>query len=77
LIPGMGAESAMPEGALPAPSAVAIRLSLQSDDPALVEKAVTAARLGRRQAEQDPFWYAGHHAALLAARDRAAAGVAR
>ena len=70
LIPGMGAEPAMLEGALPAPSAVLIRLALKSDDPALVAKAVAAAELGRRQAQQDPFWYAGHHAALLDAHAR-------
>jgi len=51
--------------------------ALAGDAPALVEKAVAAARLGRRQAEQDPFWYAGHYAALLAVRDRSAASVAR
>jgi uncharacterized protein YyaL (SSP411 family) len=66
LIPGMGAVPAMPEGALPAPSAVLIRLALGSDDPALRKKALAAAELGRRDAQQDAFWYVGHHAALLA-----------
>ena len=65
LIPGIGAEPAMSEGALPAPSAVLIRLALQSDDPALVVKARAAAGLGRQKAQQEPFWYSGHHAALL------------
>jgi uncharacterized protein YyaL (SSP411 family) len=65
LIPGVGAEPAMSEGALPAPSGVLIRLALQSDDPALVVKARAAAELGRQQAQQEPFWYSGHHAALL------------
>lgn len=65
LIPGMGAEPAMSEGALPAPSAVLIRVALQSDDPGLVAKARAAAGLGRRQAQQAPLWYTGHHAALL------------
>ena len=66
LIPGMAAESAMPEGALPSPSALLVRVALQSDDPALVAKAAAAAGLARRKAQQEPFWYAGHHAALLA-----------
>ena len=70
LIPGMGAQPAMLEGALPAPSAILIRLAAQSDDPALVAKAVAAAELGRRQAQQDPFWYAGQYQALLSVAGR-------
>jgi uncharacterized protein YyaL (SSP411 family) len=66
LIPGIGAEPAMPEGALPAPSALLIRLALQSDDPELVARAVAAAELARPRAQDEPFWYSGHHAALLA-----------
>ena len=66
LIPGMGAEQAMPEGALPAPSALLIRLALRSDDPELVARAVSAAELARPQAQDESFWYSGHHAALLA-----------
>ena len=66
LVPGMGAETAMPDGALPAPSAMLIRLALDSDDPELVAKAVAAAELGRRKAQQEPFWYSGHYRALLA-----------
>ena len=65
LIPGMGAETAMLDGALPSPSAVLIRIALQSDDPKLVEKAIVAGELGRHKAQQDPFWYPGHHAVLL------------
>jgi uncharacterized protein YyaL (SSP411 family) len=65
LIPGMGEVPAMVEGALPAPSAVLIRLSLDSGDPALQALATEAAERGRAQAQQEPFWYAGHHAALL------------
>lgn len=65
LIPGMAEEPAMQEGALPAPSAVLIRLSLESSDPDLVANAVAAANLARQPAQDDPFWYAGHHAALL------------
>ena len=65
LIPGMGETAAMPEGALPAPSAVIIRLSLESADPALVTLATEAANRARAEAQQEPFWHAGHHAALL------------
>jgi hypothetical protein len=65
LLPGMAEQAAMPEGALPAPAPLLIRLSLESDDPAMVEKASAAAGLARAQAQQEPFWYAGHHAALL------------
>ena len=65
LLPGLGEEPAMAEGALPAPSAVLIRLAAHSDAPDLVEKALAAADLARQQAQAEPFWYAGHHAALL------------
>ncbi len=67
LIPGMGEQRAMPEGALPAPSAVLIRLALESDDPKLVDRAVAAAESGRQQAQEDPFWFSGHVDALLGA----------
>jgi uncharacterized protein YyaL (SSP411 family) len=66
LIPGIAAEAAMPEGALPAPSGLLIRLALHSDDPELVARAVAAAELARPRAQDEPFWYSGHHAALLA-----------
>jgi uncharacterized protein YyaL (SSP411 family) len=65
LIPGIGAEPAMSEGALPSPSALLVRLALQSDDPKLVARAVAAAELARPQAQDEPFWYSGHYAALL------------
>jgi uncharacterized protein YyaL (SSP411 family) len=66
LIPGLGDEPALLEGALPAPSAVLIRLALNSDDPGLAAKAAGAAAGARAQAQAEPFWYAGHLAALLA-----------
>ncbi len=65
LIPGMNEQAAMLEGALPAPSAVLIRLAAESDSPELVAKALAAAAEGRPLAQGEPFWYAGHHAALL------------
>lgn len=67
LIPGMAEESALRAGALPAPSALWIRVALASDVPELVEKAVSAAEQGRAQAQSEPFWYVGHHTALLSA----------
>jgi uncharacterized protein YyaL (SSP411 family) len=67
LIPGLGEDSAMPEGALPAPSAVLIRLSLESGNPQLRTAALAALEMGRQKAQSEPFWYAGHHAALLEA----------
>ena len=66
LIPGMGEQRALMEGALPSPSAVVIRLALASDDSRLVEKGLAAAQAGRQQAQGDPFWYSGHVDALLA-----------
>lgn len=65
LLPGMGVETAMVEGALPAPSALLIRLTLAFEDPQLVARARGAAEQGRNKAQQAPFWYTGHHAALL------------
>ena len=67
LIPGMGEEAAQLEGALPAPAAVLIRVAAGSGDPELVARALAAAEAARRQAQDEPFWYAGHHAALLQA----------
>ena len=66
LIPGMGTEPAMPDGALPSPSALLISVALGSGDPKLVEQAAAAAELGRQKVQQESFWYTGHLAALLA-----------
>lgn len=65
LIPGLGAEAAITEGALPSPSAVLVRLSLASDNEALRARGLAAAEQGRANAQAEPFWYSGHHAALL------------
>lgn len=65
LIPGLGEDSAMRDGALPAPSAVLIRLSLDSGNPRLRTAALAALEMGRQKAQSEPFWYVGHHAALL------------
>lgn len=71
LIPGMGEEAALAEGALPSPSAVLIRVAVQTDDPELVGPALSAANLARRHAQDEPFWYSGHHAALLSTAHQA------
>jgi len=65
LIPGLGERAALPEGALPSPSAVLIRLAAASGDPDLVERASAAAEFGRSLAQSAPFVFAGHHLALL------------
>ena len=70
LIPGMGERAAMLEGALPAPSALLVRVAIRSGNPDLVKRALTAAELGRRATQQQPFWYTGHHAVLLEAAAR-------
>lgn len=66
LLPGIGEQPAMPEGALPAPPAVLIRIAADSGDPDLEKMALQAAERGRAKAQDEPFWYAGQHAALLA-----------
>ena len=65
LIPGMADEVALPAGALPSPSAVWIRLALDSGDPSLTARATEAAEAARRDAQNESFWHPGHHAALL------------
>jgi hypothetical protein len=66
LIPGMAEQAAMADGALPAPSALLIRVAAQSDDPKMVAMAREAAERGRGRAQAEPFWYAGHYAVLQA-----------
>ncbi len=72
LLPGIAEQPAMPEGALPAPSAVLIRVAADSGDPELVVMARDAAERGRAKAQAEPFWHAGQHAALLRLADAAA-----
>lgn len=66
LVPGMAEAFAIREGALPSPSGLLIQLAAKSELPDLVAKAVAAAEQGRADAQAEPFWFAGHHAALLA-----------
>ena len=65
LIPAMLEAPVIAEGAMPAPSAILIRLSLQSELSTLVEQAAAAAEQGRAKAQAEPFWYSGHLSALL------------
>jgi uncharacterized protein YyaL (SSP411 family) len=65
LIPGMAEQGAMPEGALPAPSALLIQVAADSGDPDLVARAAAAAGLARADAQAEPFWHAGHAFVLL------------
>jgi hypothetical protein len=65
LIPGMAERGALPEGALPAPSALLIRVAAMSADPDLQAKAGAAAELARADAQAEPFWHAGHAYALM------------
>lgn len=65
LIPGMGSEFALGEGALPSPSAVILQLSSQIIDPVLEKKVSQAITHSRRKAQSEPFWYAGHALQLI------------
>ena len=72
LIPGMAEQAALPDGALPAPSAVLIGVAAQSDDPGDAEirvgedlREANYADAARGKAQSEPFWYAGQLAALL------------
>lgn len=60
LIPGMGAEPALKEGALPSPSALLLALSNQYADAELLDKTRQAIKLSRAKVQEAPFWYAGH-----------------
>lgn len=60
LIPGLGVHEAIVEGALPAPSAMLIGLSLSSANRVIRENAIVARERARALAQGDPFWHAGH-----------------
>lgn len=65
LIPGMGDEPAIVEGALPSPSAVWLDLALHSPQASLRKRAQEALAAARDEVQQEPFWYAGHVSPLL------------
>ena len=65
LLPGMPAMEAQEDGAMPAPSAVVLRLSLESGDELLASKAKKALFGVRRPVQVEPFWYASHLPLLM------------
>ena len=67
-LPGMPAAVAQEDGALPAPSAVVLRLSLERGG-ALAAKARQALPGVRSRAQTSPFWYASHLPLLIEAKD--------
>jgi len=68
LIPGMGDKPAEGDGALLAPSAMLMRASLGSADPAIAGQLGKALALSRRPVQEEPFWHASH---LLVLREAA------
>mgnify|MGYP001818409533 FL=1 len=60
LLPGMGQEAAAKDGALRAPGAVLMRLSLATTDPELQMRVRQALQQSRLPVQQEPFWYASH-----------------
>ncbi len=74
LIPAEGMRDVLADGPLPSPSAVVIRNSLaladEMGDADLRARALAALNSGHAQIESDPFWYATHVGAMLAATAR-------
>jgi uncharacterized protein YyaL (SSP411 family) len=68
LLPGMPAVQVQEDGALPAASAVVLKLSLLSGDAALREKAGTLIPASWLAVQDNPFWYAGSVNTLLFSR---------
>lgn len=65
VLPGMSRSVAQTSGPMPSPSAVIIKLSLDSGHPDLVAKARQAVQLSRRIVQDQPFWYPGHVLLLM------------
>ncbi|WP_125932175.1 thioredoxin domain-containing protein [Thiosocius teredinicola] len=65
LIPGMGDEAAVTEGALPSPSATWINIAARSGEADIRGQGAQSALLARNKVQAEPFWYAGHVQALL------------
>ena len=70
LLPGMGQEAAAKDGALRAPGAVLMRLSLTTTDPEIQTRLRQALHHSRLPVQQEPFWYASHLLVLHAAATR-------
>jgi len=73
LLPGMPAMEAQQDGAMPAPSAVVLRLSLDSGGD-LAGKAKKALFRVRRPVQVDPFWYASYLPLLMSSSATPQAG---
>jgi hypothetical protein len=56
----MGQEAAVRDGALRAPGAVLMRLSLAAADPSFQARVRQALQQSRLPTQEDPFWYASH-----------------
>jgi uncharacterized protein len=68
LIPLAGGGAAIRDDVLPSPSALLIRLSLESTDPAIQRRGRAAAEAARGEVQRDPFFHVGHLAVLRVAR---------
>lgn len=75
-MPDLGEQAALPEAALPAPSAIRIRRAAVSGDAGLVKRAIVATTQGRALAQSAPFVFAGHHIALWTVAGQHSASVA-
>ena len=60
LVPGIAREAAVADGALPSPSAIVIRLTLESRLPELAGKVEQALRLAYPAALEAPLWHASY-----------------
>lgn len=67
-IPTDPAADSIPDGPMPSPPAVVMRVSLQLadtlKDPALHQQALSALNSGHELLAEDPFWYASHIGAM-------------
>ena len=64
-LPGMPLDQAQEDGALPAPAALIIYLSLKSGNQVLRDKALATRSKVLASIQDKPFWYASHLRALL------------
>jgi len=70
LLPGMGQQAAAKDGALRAPAAILMRLSLDSPDPGIQERLQQALAQSRLPVQEEPFWHASHLLVLYEADNR-------
>lgn len=65
LLPGMPFAKAQEDGALPAPAAIVLQLSLGSEDRQLRDRARSMLQESQMAVQDNPFWYASHIKVLL------------